>query len=170
MNLNEYKKIKELQYDDYLKYLKEKYGIPKKSYFCNDTFKSKNKISRTDEGLFVHHDREDSAIMLSDSYYAKDNPFEWQLPENLTYCDYLEHFLLHILVFEKTKNNKLGVGGIETFFIPELNDFYNGLVPDKEWKRKIANKIINDKKVYEILLKRYQVDKLNYLFGLLENE
>lgn len=54
MNINEYNKIKNLNYDEYCNYLKEKYGEAKVDYLTPRRKKNK-KISRTKEGLFCHH-------------------------------------------------------------------------------------------------------------------
>lgn len=163
MNISEYNKIKDLNYEEYCKYLQNKYGIPKKPYFSENLSKC-HTITRTREGLFIHHVREDVAIMLSTEIFASINPYEYQLPENLVYCDYLEHLFLHILISEdvirhpeKKRNEKElpGVGGVINFIGPELNDIYSGLVYSQEWKKTCANKIINDKDVYIGLIGRF---------------
>ena len=99
MKLQEYEKVKDYTYLEYCDYLQEKYGIG----FCDYMTKNWNKnqkVTRTKDGLYVHHKYEDHAIMLSTKEYAMKNPYEWQLKENLVYCDFLEHLLLHILICE----------------------------------------------------------------------
>jgi hypothetical protein len=165
MNLEEYKKIKDYNYDDYCKYLQEKYGIPKKPYFCNKKFKNQNKIQRSSEGLFIHHIREDKGVMLSNPKYAMLQPFEYQMPENLVYCDYLEHLLLHILICEKepfgfyNEKNKIYIdvenSEIKKYIIPELNDFYSGYISSKEYENKSFEVIKNDKNIFLELISRY---------------
>ena len=119
MNLTEYKKVEKLDYLKYVKYLQNKYGIPPKNYM-NTNFNKNEGISKTSEGLFVHHVMECKAIMLSNSNYVKMNPYEYQLAKNLVYCDYLEHLFLHVLICEHFayfrdrdhKHEVPGIGGI----------------------------------------------------------
>ena len=165
MNFKEYNKVSNLNYNDYCKYLQDKYGIPKKAYFTKGF--SKNNISRTKEGLFVHHMKEDTAIMLSTVEIAKKNPYEFQLPENLVYCDYLEHLFLHILICENPNpdHNKLeavGIGGVENFIIPQMNDFYSGYPIKLPWMQNCFNKVKDDYDVYKILVKRFKNHCFNY--------
>ncbi|MFO3714132.1 hypothetical protein [Oribacterium sp. P9] len=88
---------KSLSYDQQIHYLLKKYGAAKFDYFCKPNFKSKNthKLSRTNEGLICHHIFEKYAIRLSDSISASQAPYEYQKAENLCYCNYLEHYILH---------------------------------------------------------------------------
>lgn len=183
MNLEEYNKIKKLNYDEYCSYLKIKYGEVKGNYFLKDTCKSKNtKITRTNEGLFIHHIKEDEKIKLSEPSYAIQSPFEFQQKENLVYCDYLEHLLLHILICEKVmkiaknKNSELineflaydcapGIGGIVNFIVPQLEDlYYYGIGLDTPWRRNCFNKIKDDKNCFDTLLKRYKNNIKPYYF------
>lgn len=160
MDINEYLGVKDFNYEEYCKYLQDKYGLSKSPYFNSNWNKNTKKISRTDEGLFCHHIKEDRGIMLSSPEFAMNNPYEYQLPENLVYCDYLEHLFLHILICEypsteKNKDEEVGVGGVLNFLIPELNDLYAGYKPKQDWRINIYNKVKNDKSVYLILLKRF---------------
>ena len=166
MNLQEYEKVKNFTYIEYCDYLQMKYGIG----LCNYMTPNWNKIpriSRTKEGLFVHHKYEDHAILLSNKRFASLNPFEWQHAENMIYCDYLEHLFLHILIYENPAKNKnmleaVGVGGI-FIIVSTLNDFYSGWNTEKlEWMRICLNKISNDKKVYLTLLKRFKNSYKNH--------
>ena len=99
MNIKEYEKVKNLTYLEYCEYLQEKYGIGLSDYMTKSWNKN-NKVTITKDGLLAHHKYEDRAIMLSNKEFAKNNPFEWQKAENIVYCDYLEHLLLHILICE----------------------------------------------------------------------
>lgn len=109
-----------LSYVELVEYLTNKYGRVTGAYFCNEAMKGQNKkISRSSEGLEIHHIMEDRAIMLCDSKYAQQSPWEYQLPHNLVYCNIFEHLLLHIRIvlecdFEHFKPLRLlpGVGGI----------------------------------------------------------
>lgn len=160
MNLEEYQKVKNYDYDKYCKYLQEKYGIPQGSYFLTNSFKSKNtKITRGKEGLFIHHIKEDETIMLSTPEYAVGSPFEFQEGYNLVYCDFLEHLFLHILIVEKRPLGygqfAVGQGGIENFIMPELNDLYSGWLPKQPYKIVCFNLIKDNKQLYFELIKRY---------------
>ena len=157
MDLKEYKSIENYDYNEYVNYLQAKYGIPKKSYFTLDWRKNTD-ITRTKEGLYIHHVKENKTIMLCNPDYAKNMPFEYQNPENLVYCDLLEHLLLHILICEEAdinSNEIPGIGGVQNFIIPQLNDVYSGYISSKSWERKCYNKIINDKDVYYELIARF---------------
>lgn len=99
--------------------------------------------------------------MLSDPGHAQLNSFEYQKAENLCYCDYLEHLLLHILICENPSQDKnlfeaVGIGGVINFIVPELNDFYSGWHTNQSWRINCHNKIKDDKEMYLILLKRFK--------------
>lgn len=166
MNIEEYNLVKKYNYLQYCEYLKNKYGIPVADYFTKNWNKIR-RISRTKDGLFLHHVFEDHAIMLSTPIFAKMNPIEWQKAENLVYCDYLEHLLLHILICENPSDEQnakqaVGIGGAINFIIPELNDVYSGFVSGMPWKQNCFEKIINDKEVYLLLVKRLKNNCKNY--------
>lgn len=160
MNLEEYKKVQNYDYVEYCDYLQNKYGAGLCDYMTKSWNKNQ-KISRTKDGLYAHHKYEDHAILLSNPEYAKKNPYEWQLRENIVYCDLLEHLFLHILICEnpsknKNENEKVGFGGVVNFIVPELNDVYSGWVSKQQWQLNCHNKIINDKNVYMELVKRFK--------------
>lgn len=168
MNLSEYKRVKGYTYLQYCDYLQNKYGIGLGPYFTKSWNKNK-KCTRTKEGLIVHHKYEDHAILLGDVTFAQRNPYEWQLPENLVYCDYLEHLLLHILICENPSENHndfevVGIGGVINFLVPELNDLYSGWVTKQEWRSNCHRLVINDKDVYLTLLKRFKYNCSNHIF------
>ena len=74
-----YKKIMKMSYHELVQFLINKYGPAKYDYFTNEYCTIKNKkVTRTSEGLFCHHIDEDKAILLSNSEYASQNPFEYQ--------------------------------------------------------------------------------------------
>ncbi len=160
MNIREYEKVKDYTYTEYCNYLQEKYGIGLCDYMTKSWNKN-SKVSRTKDGLYVHHKYEDHAIMLSTKEFAIKNPYEWQCKENLVYCDLLEHLFLHQLICEypaenKNSNEQVGIGGIVNFIVPELNDVYSGWVSKQPWQQKCHSKIVNDKDVYLQILKRYK--------------
>lgn len=161
MNKQEYDVVKDMNYLEYCDYLQNKYGIGRCDYMNSD-FKKKNpkKLSRTSEGLVVHHKMEDRMIMLSTPAYAKMGPIEWQKAENLIYCDYLEHLLLHILICENPSEDRIegyavGIGGVINFLVPELNDVYSGWVSKQQWRENCYNKVRDDEEVYLCLLEKY---------------
>lgn len=151
MNINEFEKVKDMNYFDYCEYLKEKYGEAK-DYYMTKSFNKKPSITRTKEGLFCHHIMEYYVPKLSEKEVASTYPYEYQAPENLVYCDYLEHMLLHIMIDEQSEAIGTGIGGLVVFMIPQLNDFYCGVIPKPNWLANVRNKIINDKDVYLLLL------------------
>lgn len=60
-----------------------------------------------------------------DRNIAQRYPFEWQKKENIVYCDYLEHLLLHVLICMYPSEDKIpgvsvGIGGIVTFWFQNL--------------------------------------------------
>ena len=121
MNIEEYNKVKDLKYCEYVDYLQDKYGIPNKPYFKMDenldwiTVRVNNKIfldkepsiSRLKDGLVIHHVREDKYYELSDKYKASFYHWINQSPCNLVYCDLLEHLLLHIMIHEENSERKI---------------------------------------------------------------
>lgn len=169
---NDILKMLEMNYDECCNFLKSKYGIIEKSYFCNETCRSANKsIKRTGDGLFIHHIDEDKAIMLSTKSYALQNPFEYQKGDRLVYCNLLEHLILHIKIVEFPNPNKKdiypGVGGIVNFIIPELNDIYSGIKYDQKWRERYVQEIIELRDSYlkciDYLTKKFVVTKDNLL-------
>ena len=160
MDIKEYEKVKNYTYLEYCDYLQQKYGIGKCNYMSANWIKS-NKVTRTKEGLYVHHKYEDHAIMLCNPEFAKNNPYEWQKKENLIYCNLLEHLLLHQLICEYPAENKndmelVGIGGVVNFIVPELNDVYSGFTSKQSWRQNCYNAIIDHKDVYLQLIKRYK--------------
>ena len=172
MNMDEYNKIKDLDYIGYCDYLQNKYGIGLTDYMTK-SFNKNPKVTRTKDGLFTHHKMEDHMIMLSMPEIAKMCPYEWQSKENIVYCDYLEHLYLHILICkypsaEKIQIAKVGIGGVINFLIPELNDIYSGWEPNATWKKNCVNKVIQDKDVYMVLLDRFIKENINDSFFEIE--
>ena len=168
MNIEEYEKVKSFNYLQYCDYLQNKYGIGLAAYFTKSWNKNA-KCTRTKDGLIAHHKFEDHAILLGNPEYAIKNPYEWQLPENIVYADYLEHLFLHILICEypspdQNKEEAVGIGGIINFIVPELNDLYSGWVTAQAWRSNCHALVKNDKNDYLILLKRFKHNCSNYPF------
>lgn len=166
MKLAEYEKVKNYTYLEYCDYLQDKCGIGLCDYMTQSWNKNP-KVTRTNEGLLAHHKYEDHAIMLSNKEYARNNPFEWQLAENIVYCDYLEHLLLHILICEHPAADKnileaVGIGGVINYIVPELNDVYSGWQTGKKWQKNCHDAIMDDKDTYLTLLKRFKTTCRSY--------
>lgn len=155
--MNEFMKVKEMTYSEYCDYLQGKYGIGVADYMTK-SFNKNSKCSRTSEGLIAHHKAEDKMIMLSTKAFAEMCPYEWQLKENIVYCDYLEHLLLHVLICKYPSPEKLpiadvGIGGVVNFIVPELNDLYSGWETRQVWRRNCHRLVENNKDVYLAILK-----------------
>lgn len=157
MNLEEYKRVRVFGYMDYCDYLKDKYGMVRSCYMTRNGG-SIAKKSRTSDGLVVHHIMECKEILLCKKEVALTCPYEWQEPQNLVYCDYLEHLLLHIKIVEYYAPYKgaVGYGGTD-FIIGELNDVYSGYKTNQKWREALHNKVINDKDAYLAILKDYKI-------------
>ena len=145
MNMTEYLKVKDYSYEEYCEYLKELHG---KVLFKYGSSKNKK------PGYFIHHIAEDTVPSLSHKDQKKQYP-EYQVPELLVYCDYLEHLLLHIMIGrEKDPALHLGLNGPCRFIIPNLINFYEHGV-----KQKINDLyyslIERDKDVFELLIAEY---------------
>ena len=156
-----YYQIMNLSYAELVELLLKKYGRAMHSYFTDESCTRKNrKVSRTNEGLYCHHIDENQYSWLSNENYAKNYPFQHQLASRLVYCNYLEHVLLHILIFEESTqdtekhNILLGVNGLCAFMIKQLNDLYNGYEFKLEWMKKTTSVIANDYDIYLALLNR----------------
>lgn len=162
MNNQEYKEVEKMTYHEYCDYLQNKYGKAKYDYM-NENFVKNPKVTRTKEGLFVHHIMEDKVGDISKQERAKLYPYEYQKAENILYCDYLEHLLLHILISEETREERQipGAGGVINYIVPILNDVYSGWVPGTDWQKNCCNKIIADKDVYLTLVKRFKTNCRN---------
>ncbi len=157
MNMSEYLIVKDFTYLEYCDYLQRKYGIGLDDYMTK-SYNPKAKCKRTKEGLLAHHKKEDTEPLLSTKKFAMMWPFEWQSKENIVYCDYLEHLLLHVLIckFPADKNNNfVGLGGIVDYIVPELNDLYSGWETDQAWRKNCHDKVKADKNVYMEILKQF---------------
>ena len=140
MDSLEIKREVALSYQELVAYLLKKYGAAQYDYFVNEACKSKNKkVMRTSEGLICHHIDEDKAIMLSHDEYAAKNPFAYQKADRLVYCNFLEHFMLHIKIAEEPRHddaNELelpGIGGAINLLCRQINDYYGGYEFEQPW-------------------------------------
>ena len=159
MKIIEFEKVKDMTYLEYCDYLQEKYGVGLVDYMTKSFTKNK-KVSRTSDGLVAHHKAEDKMMLLSNKSFAERYPYEWQKKENIVYCDYLEHLLLHVLICkypspEKIPHADVGIGGVVKFIVPELNDLYSGWVSKEAWRVNCHKKVIDDKVVYLEILRMF---------------
>ena len=159
MKMTEFESVKSMTYLEYCDYLQGKYGVGRVDYMTR-AYNKNNKVSRTSDGLIAHHKAEDKMILLSTKEVAKNCPYEWQLKENIVYCDYLEHLLLHVLICKYPSPNKhpladVGIGGVVNFIVPELNDLYSGWVSKQPWRINCHRIVIEDRSVYFEILKMF---------------
>lgn len=171
MNMSEYQQVKGFTYLEYCDYLQAKYGIGRADYMTK-SYNPNPKCKRTKDGLVAHHKKEDTMVMLATKEVAQLCPFEWQSKENIVYCDYLEHLLLHVLICKYPANNKpdfvcAGIGGVVNFITPELNDLYSGWTTNQAWRKNCHNRVLEDKDVYLAILKQFiDVEKSNPNFEI----
>jgi superfamily II DNA or RNA helicase len=145
MNRAEFDLVKNFTYAEYCEYLKTKYGKVPFKYGS-----SKNKKP----GYFIHHIAEDKVPSLSHPEQKKQYP-EYQVPELLVYCDYLEHLLLHIMIGRVADPAEhLGLNGPCRFIIPNLINFYEHGVKQKI-NELYYSLIERDKDVFELLIAEY---------------
>lgn len=158
MTKAEYDLVKDFTYIEFVEYLNLKYGEVKGPYFHktkNDTLIINEKIKRSEEGLFIHHVKEDRVAHLSTLETASVRPYSYQEARNLVYCDYLEHLYLHTLILESPK----GFGedghsiGNRVYQDIELIYEYPHLV--KGYETKARDRIIDNKDAYKIVKDRY---------------
>jgi hypothetical protein len=95
-------------YKQEIKKLKIKYGTVPGPYFLKkDGFIKNRKISRLDEGLFIHHIFEnqivDEIISNIDCNEILKIPYAFHLEDNLVYCNFIEHLELHYLICLEAK-------------------------------------------------------------------
>ena len=107
MDSYEIDKQLKMNYMDLVSYLQNKYGLAPCSYFCNEHCRSiSSKVRRaSSEGLFCHHVKEDEGYLLNKPEPARQQPFLWQQPEYLVYCNILEHLILHLKIAQE-KNKR----------------------------------------------------------------
>ena len=151
-----------MTYNEQVEYLLDKYGKAEYDYFTSEDCKAKNKkITRTSEGLFCHHIFEDRYDNLGQVGYAKRFPFECQKKENLVYCDYIEHLILHLKINLNSRSTFSDVVDINKFFnslgfywiANDINYLYKNGGSDVKWRNDCYLKIIDDFDDYLDILK-----------------
>lgn len=56
---------------------------------------------------------------------------------------------------DKIPGVSVGIGGIVTFLVPELNDLYSGWITNQPWQKKCHDLVANDIDVYFEILKKF---------------
>ncbi len=133
----------EMPYKKQIAYLLKKYGCAKYDYFYTKTCKSKNsKVSRTQEGLYCHHIREDVALCLCEPNFAIKYPFEYQKAENLVYCNLLEHLVLHVKI--SLMNTHVDFAPGVYYISQDINDMFKTNGELRRWQQRCFLEIQNN--------------------------
>lgn len=149
MKSEELEKQSKMSYREQLDYLKRKYGPAPENYYLDVACARKSKKNgRGMEGLFLHHDfeydpRNPLVSNLSDPEMGKLFDYDYQKAENLTYCDYLEHLMLHCKI-NLLRVDQLGAfikDGVVNFMVPQLNDWYGYAVDLAPWQKAAFGRI-----------------------------
>ena len=90
---------------------------------------------------------------MSDPEFALQQPFKYQKADRLVYCNFLEHFLLHVKIVEKRcdKHSIVGIGGAELLW-RTINDAYTRNKASLFWQQKCYEQIKEYYNEYIILL------------------
>lgn len=165
-------------YENACIYLQKKYGIPAGDYFLTSECNSVNsKIKRGKEGLFLHHIYEynkecPNINNLSVAKNAKEYSFEFQKGENLCYCNYMEHFILHLKIFEMRIYSSRDVlfrvlfrDGVVNHLVPKLNDIYYNECTNKASWHQVAVSLIKDDRQDYFALRDNVLEKTLKKFG-----
>ena len=137
----------DMTYDSAISLLKTKYGPVPQPYFTESSYQNffagviyepvrSSGISRTRDGLYVHHVLESEMPLLSTPEFLQEKQlsFDFQNSENLVYVNLLEHFILHIIIGRES-NGEFGYSGAYAFIGPELISwFYDKNTPTINWK------------------------------------
>lgn len=162
-NIKEYETEWKMNYLTLCKYLQNKYGLAQRAYFCTPTCKLKAKISRTNEGLACHHKGENEYIKLGESSHAALAPFELQQPQNLVYCNYIEHLMLHIKIVQEyfeqglKTNQFLGAGGV-VLILQNIIDWQK-YPPTIPWMKNCNDKIKDDYNFVAFMMDEFEKNK-----------
>lgn len=155
-----------MSYQEQLNYLKQKYGPAKENYFLTIKCDRKGNIGRGKEGLFCHHDFEydpENPLVcdLSRPEIARQFTYKYQEAPNLTYCNWLEHLMLHckINVLRKQQLGSFIQDGVLNYFIPELNDLYRYRIKNLPPWKQVAFSLIEDQyEDYVEIISRWMID------------
>ena len=175
----EFIREQEMTYRELVSHLLNKYGAAKYSYFYTSSFKKKHaKVTRTKEGLVCHHIHEDEQMNLGNPKIASHHPFEWQMADSLVYCNYLEHFLLHLAIWNEKKPLRrdapisnayrlsygLPMGGID-YIRESCNTFYHYNHANLAWQDRCFQEIKDNKEDYIRLLARIIQNHIEHFAG-----
>lgn len=173
--MEEYIDLLSKNYNECCEYLLNKYGIAEDDYFSKPSYKrfkngeikapGKKKISRTDEGLYIHHMDEDKQILIAEpnAILKFDIPFAYQEKDRLVYCNLIEHGILHILIAikdveEGTRGEGFqahGIGGYVNFIRPQLVQWLiKEVEPKLPWQINCKNVIVMPINYAEMLIDR----------------
>jgi len=145
-------KCNSFTYCDLVKCLKYKYELITDPYFKEDSYKNyfsrKNKkikhqkYEQSKNGLYVHHVAENMFQNLGKEKAIADNPclsclpdhgFRYQMPDQLVYCNLVEHALLHLFIMINNPNYYEGYeslnGKIKKWYIDDIGE--NKLKPNE---------------------------------------
>ena len=152
-----------MPYEELVSYLIKKYGPAEYDYFCNESCKTINKkVKRTVEGLICHHVREDVGVNLNSAYQGGLQTWDWQRKENLVYCNWIEHLILHIKIAVFRQRSELKeLYDIRRFFTSggifmicsDINDAFMLDGTTIAWRQRCYQEICDNYQEYILLLK-----------------
>lgn len=186
--MEDYIVLLSMNYGDCCMYLLDKYGMATDDYFSKKSYErfkdgeikspTKKKITRTKEGLYIHHIDEDKQILIANpnAILKFDIPFTYQEKERLVYCNLIEHAILHVLIAVKdveegTRGDNFqvhGIGGYVNFIRPQLVQWLiRGVEPKLAWQQNCRNATmmpVNDAEklinyMDEFLVERYPISQ-----------
>lgn len=153
---NYYLELLDLDYDEIIEYMLEKYGPAKDDYYREKSYErflngeikniTKGKYTRTSEGLYCHHIYENKYEKMADIDFIKWQkiPHEYQRKENLVYCNLVEHAIIHAIIAKET-DSKFGVKGLRAYLLDDMRDWYiDGIKPILEWELNCYNRSFLD--------------------------
>ena len=173
MDKEEIIKEMEMDYDQLVQYLLNKYGGSKYDYYVNESCKTKNKkVTRSNEGLLCHHIDEDKAYSLCSPVAAQCFSFEYQKKGRLVYCNYIEHLLLHILIgknsYWKRRSTLESTTAFNLFITPgmgyicsDINGLFEKNGSSLKWKQRCYQEIKDNFDDYIFILNSF----IEYLFN-----
>ena len=178
MKSEELEKQSKMPYREQLEHLKAKYGTAPENYYLDVACARKSKKNgRGMEGLFLHHDfeydpRNPLVSNLSDPEMGKLFDYDYQKAENLTYCDYLEHLMLHCKI-NLLRVDQLGAfikDGVVNFMVPQLNDWYGYAVDLAPWQKAAFGRIEDFYSDYRAILNSWVDALAREVKGLAEGD
>lgn len=160
-NYTEILTLIKMDYYELVEHLLNKYGKAKEDFIIQSkktgNYRKSIKITRTNEGLQIHHI--DEYIIPALSLIIKGHIVPQELPchkaERLVYANLLEHLLLHIKIYQESKYNDIefavGFGGVYLLTENSINNYYKNK-PDTSWHKNMYNAISNKYNDYILLL------------------